>query len=178
MKLKVETKEELKYVMDFYKIPFVPIYANGKDLGKVTRDMIYEPGAWKFNPGWEFRAFQLACEQVKEIIKLKEKVSEPFKATLVYRVKEQTWMYPDVEGGIPCHHVYPKTIVRETEEEVEGTMDEVFVKCYKSNNRLRYCNGSSYHFKDKDVDKMYNLWLRIMPEDRSFHLYYGNGIVD
>lgn len=178
MELKIETKQELKYVMDFYNIPFVPIHDGKKDMGKITREMKYEPGHWRYNSGYEYLGFGLAYEQIKDIIALKENVRKPFKAILVYRVEEQTWNYPDVEGGIPCHHVYPKTVVRETENEIEGTMDEVFVTCFKSNNTMRYCNGHSYHFKDDKVSDMYYLWLKLMPEARHFDLYYGNGIVD
>lgn len=178
MELNIETKQELKYVMDFYNIPFVPIKEGKKDLGKITKDMEYKPGLYRYNKGYEYLAFELAFSQIKDVIELKEQVNKPFKAIHVYRREEMTWEYPDVEGGESRHHVYPKTISHETEHELEGTMDEVFVAHYKANNKLRYCNGSSYHFKDEKVQEKYYLWLTMMPEGRSFSLYYGNGIVD
>lgn len=178
MEINIENNQELKYVMDFYNIPFVPIKDGNKDMGKITKDMKYEAGSWKYNKGYEYLAFNLAYEQIKSIIELKERINKPFKAIEVYRKEYNEYVYPDVKGGTPYHHVYPKKAVEETESELEGTMDEVFVKHYKANNSLRYCNGYSYHFKDEKVNEMYYLWLKIMPEARSFHLYYGNGIVD
>lgn len=178
MKLKIETNQELKYVMDFYNIPFVPIKEGNKDMGKITKGMKYEAGFWKYKKECEYMAFELAYKQVKNIIELKKQINKPFKTIHVYCRKEQTWMYPDVDGETPRHHVYPRTITHEEESELEGTMDEVFVKHYKANNSLRYCNGYSYHFKDEKVNEMYYLWLKLMPKSRSFNLYYGNGIVD
>lgn len=178
MEIKIENNQELKYVMDFYNIPFVPIKNGEKDMGKITKDMKYEAGSWRYNKGCEYMAFELAYSQIKNVIELKENLNKPFKAIHVYHSEEKTWIYPDVEGGTPHHHVYPRTITHETESELEGTMDEVFVKHYKANNSLRYCNGCYYRFKDEKVSEMYYLWLKIMPEARSFKLYYGNGIVD
>lgn len=178
MELNIETKQELKYVMDFYNIPFVPIKDGKKNVGKITNDMKYEPGLYKYKKGYEYLAFELAFTQIKEVIELKKNVNKPFKAIHVYHCDKQTWEYPDVEGGEPRHHVYPRTIAHETESELEGTMDEVFVAHYKANNTLRYCNDSRYYFKDEKVQAQYQLWLIMMPAGRSFSLYYGNGIVD
>lgn len=178
MKIEIKTKEELKYVMDFYNIPFVPIRSDGKDMGKVTREMKYVAGSWKYNSGWEYLAFECAFEQISDVISLKEKINQPFEATDVLVRETMEYVYPDSENGTPRHHVYPIRVTKRTEKTVTGTMDEVFVKHYKANNSLRYCNGEWWEFKDKEVQEMYNLWLRIMPEGRSFNLYYGNGIVD
>ena len=177
--MRIESKEELKYVMDYYDIPFVPIHKDNKNMGKVTKDMKYVGGAYVFNDGFKHLAFELAFEQVKDILELKELIDKPFKATDIYHKEYDEWNYPDVEGGEPRHHVYPRTAAKEEEHEIEGaTMDEVFEKHYKANNSLRYCNGYYYKFKDEKVQKLYNLWDITMPEARSFWLYYGNGTVD
>jgi hypothetical protein len=55
----------------------------------------------------------------------------------------------------------------------------IFEKFYKMNNRLRYCNGSYYKFSTKDWQDKYNEWLKSDDyKQKSFNLYYGNGVVD
>lgn len=177
--MKIENKQELKYVMDFYGIPFVPIKNRGENVGKVTRDMEYIKGCTcALKRGYEHYAFELAYEQVHAVIDLFKNVNKPFKATDVYRCERSEYVYPDEPGGISYHHVFPEKVVTEEKIERTGTMDEVFVNHYKANNSLRYCNGDSYEFQDKEIQEMYSLWLKMMPEGRSFALYYGNGIVD
>jgi hypothetical protein len=67
-----------------------------------------------------------------------------------------------------------------SQETIAGENDiEIFEQFYKKNNSLRYCNGSYYTFVSKDWASKYNEW-----EDsddyaqKSFELYYGNGVVD
>lgn len=63
---------------------------------------------------------------------------------------------------------------------IEGNNDiEIFEKFYKENNTLRYCNGSFYKFVSKDWEDKYLNWLKSDDyKNKSFSLYYGNGIVD
>ena len=60
----------------------------------------------------------------------------------------------------------------------EGSKEEIFKKFYESNNRLRYCNGSYYKFKNKLIEKEYEEWYDSLSESTRFSMYYGNGIVD
>ena len=56
---------------------------------------------------------------------------------------------------------------------------ELFETFYKMNNRLRYCNGSYYKFQNKTLERQYNKWLQSDNyKEKSFNLYYGNGVVD
>lgn len=56
---------------------------------------------------------------------------------------------------------------------------DVFEQFYKLNNRLRYCNGAYYKFQDEEWEKKYNEWLKSDDyKNKSFQLYYGNGVVD
>lgn len=66
------------------------------------------------------------------------------------------------------------------QQEVEATSEiELFEKFYKLNNRLRYCNGSYYEWQSKDFQKKYSNWLKSDDyKQKSFNLYYGNGVVD
>jgi hypothetical protein len=56
---------------------------------------------------------------------------------------------------------------------------EMFEAFYKKNNRLRYCNGAYYAFKDKVWKDRYSEWLKSDDyKKKSFDLYYGGGVVD
>lgn len=162
--LKIETKEELKYVMDFYKIPFVPLSDGGWDLGTITKDMRYERpkgGGRRFRDGYEDMAFQLAFEQVKDVIKLKQDIDTLVTVTRTRFHKHQEWMYPDHPGAPATHHVYPITVTEEDDTEMSGTLREIFDNTHYVNDRLRYCNGTWHGFKDKDLECQYRLFLRM-----------------
>jgi len=66
------------------------------------------------------------------------------------------------------------------EDIIEGVGNvELFELFYKANNRLRYCNGCYYTWKDIDMKASYTMWLNSDDYNtKSFNLYYGNGIVD
>ena len=66
------------------------------------------------------------------------------------------------------------------EETIEAdTQTELFIKFYKLNRSLRYCNGSYYKFKDRKMGMRYQEWLKSPEyEEMSFNLYYGSSIVD
>ena len=77
-----------------------------------------------------------------------------------------------------CYTNTDPTIQRQ--ETISGNNDiEIFEKFYGLNNSLRYCNGSYYKFISQEWEDKYKEWLN--SEDysqKSFRLYYGNGIVD
>jgi len=66
------------------------------------------------------------------------------------------------------------------QETITGENDiEIFEQFYKKNNSLRYCNGSYYTFVSKDWTSKYHEWLDSDDyAQKSFELYYGNGVVD
>tara|TARA_R110002051_G_scaffold322514_1_gene413217 strand:+ start:469 stop:714 length:246 start_codon:yes stop_codon:yes gene_type:complete len=61
----------------------------------------------------------------------------------------------------------------------EGTLEQIFNKFYHENNRLRYCNGCSFKFKDEYwVGYLYDEWFDSLTKEETFKMYYGNGVVD
>lgn len=54
--------------------------------------------------------------------------------------------------------------------------DESFKKFYHENNRFKYCNGTHYAFKDKEVARRYR--EEFFPKYHTMDNYYGNGVVD
>lgn len=158
--LNIESKEELAYVMDFYKIPFVPVFDNGSYLGKVTRSMKYEKSrtGYSLRDGYHDLAFGMAFKQIKDVIALKKALDKEVTVTRTRFNRHHVWMYPDYSGAEPTHHVYPKTVTDEEHEEMTGTLREIFDNTYYRNDRLRYCNGIWLGFKDKNLDKQYRLF--------------------
>jgi hypothetical protein len=63
---------------------------------------------------------------------------------------------------------------------ITATSDiDVFEQFYKLNNSLRYCNGSFYRFHNNEWANKYQEWLHSEDyKQKSFNLYYGNGVVD
>lgn len=60
-----------------------------------------------------------------------------------------------------------------------GTPNEIYTKFYHANERLRYCNGSYFKFKDKEEQIKYISWLTTLPESARFQMMYSGGrIVD
>ena len=72
------------------------------------------------------------------------------------------------------------TSVITTQKTIENTTEiGLFEQFYKLNNSLRYCNGSHYTFKDKELEQKYQIWLKSDDyKQKSFNLFYGGGVVD
>ena len=68
--------------------------------------------------------------------------------------------------------------IKRTETLQADSEDAAFEDFYKRNNRLRYCNGSYWKFKNSEDETRYNEWLNNIGEQRRFNLYYGGGVVD
>jgi hypothetical protein len=72
-----------------------------------------------------------------------------------------------------------KSVIKSTKEITDTTEIGLFEQYYGLNNSLRYCNGSYYKFQDKQWEEKYNEWLKSDDyKNKSFNLYYGNGVVD
>ncbi len=56
---------------------------------------------------------------------------------------------------------------------------DAFEQFYKLNNSLKHCNGSYYKFHSNELANKYQEWLQSENyRQKSFNLYYGNGVVD
>lgn len=75
-----------------------------------------------------------------------------------------------------CHYVTDS--VAQREQALDGTMEEIFKEFHDLNNQLRYCNGSYYKFKTKELSDEYYKWLTSLSEATRFSMYYGTGVVD
>lgn len=113
-------------------------------------------------------------------------------SSYIYKVSNRQWL---LEQAQACISIYEQVISqwnkeitaqvdyysdyeKKRTEEWNDTFDKVCEKMERSNNRLRYCNGSYYKFADKQLEQDYVFWYHLISENRAFHLYYGNGIVD
>jgi hypothetical protein len=79
-------------------------------------------------------------------------------------------------GGFYSHSSTQLKEVEIIKADDEISIFEIF---YKKNNRLRYCNGYYYEFVSPIWKKKYDDWLKSDDyKQKSFNLYYGDGIVD
>jgi hypothetical protein len=98
-----------------------------------------------------------------------------FKTTLDYWNPKQETIVTDTG----FRYVDTKSVVTGTKEIQADTEIKLFEIFYKLNNSLRYCNGSYYQFQDAKWDEKYKEWLKSDDyKNKSFNLYYGNGVVD
>lgn len=100
-----------------------------------------------------------------------DKLNKPYRKLLKYRVKSNE----------KISYTIVEVINYEVSKEIEieaYTLEELFTKVYKMNRHFRYCNGHYYKFKDESLEKQSHQWEKDLPNEMSFSLYYGNGIVD
>lgn len=96
------------------------------------------------------------------------------------KLKEYQPLEPYLQSFKPTEF----TIIEKAYEEYRNititvtSLDELFIHLYKLNNRYKYCNGHSFHFENEGLQNQYYQWLKILPDNRSFELYYGNSVVD
>lgn len=98
-----------------------------------------------------------------------------FKATLDYwNPRNETVV---TESGF--RYFDTKSVITRTKDISDNTQIGLFEQFYKLNNSLRYCNGSHYTFQDNGWEYKYKEWLKSDDyKQKSFNLYYGNGVVD
>jgi hypothetical protein len=169
-------KATFQYLMDFYTLDRLPIYCENYHIGYVTRDLRYIKGQLRYVRS-ESYAITLAFQQIEGVIDLIKRLKENATITIVKVEERDTWEYDDGSGYV-SHHVYPKTIKTTHEHEHQGTLDSLFEKFYNMNRTYRYCNGDWFEFKDEGLRHDYSVWLDLISHQRSFDLYYGDGIVD
>lgn len=160
----MNNKQTFQYLMDFYRLDRVPIFYGNSFVGYVSRDLSYSHSNALSYMRREEDAIELAYKQINDIVSLIKELKEEAQVKVVHFW--ETWG----EGW---------NKIKKTEtKEWSGTLDDIFEKFEKENNRLRYCNGDGFKFEDANVALKYRLWSRLIPEWRSFHLYYGSGTVD
>ncbi|MBR6515477.1 MAG: hypothetical protein IKT40_01340 [Bacilli bacterium] len=108
-------------------------------------------------------------KEIIDYIEIIDSLNQPYYPLLKYREKGNFEAVVDSYSD----NVKKKEIVFKG-----NSLEELFVKFYKANNRLRYCNGSYYKFANKELEVKYYQWIAIIPNSMSFDLYYGDGIVD
>lgn len=88
-------------------------------------------------------------------------------------------MHVELDYWNPISRTNPTPTIT-SQKTISGDNDiEIFEQFYKENNSLRYCNGSFYTFISRDWDDKYRKWLHSDDyKQKSFNLYYGNGVVD
>ena len=174
--METNTKQILVYLMRFHGIKAIPLSNNCGKVELVDGQLKYNHGYGRYYTNDSY-AYEDALKSIDDVLKLKEIINQPTKQVVVKHYKHDEWEYADADGVVR-HHVYPTTVDDIEEYTIEGTFDEIFEKVERINDRLRYCNGTYHHFKDDFVKKMHSLWYKLIPSERSFDIFYGDGIVD
>lgn len=165
--------QELRYLMQFYHIENMPLFYKHKYCGKVTEKMEYDKDdAFTTFTDKEY-AFECAYDTIHDVIKIITEWNKSIKANVNFVDRSWGWIHKE-DGDV----FYGQK--NEVKQSVwEGTLDEICERMEKKNNRLRYCNGLYYEFKDEDMRQKYLYWRQLIPYGRSFALYYpGNTVVD
>ena len=166
--IKIYDKTELAYVMSYYGISEVPVFDKHCTWGKaVLKDGVVsfqkDPCIIILSEQFEEQAFAIAFKSVNDVITLKEKWNVETVQDVIYRIKD---------------YDNPKSEDREKVLTWSGTYDQLFEKMSYETSRLRYLNGRSYEFADPEVEKLYRIWNHVIPNSRSFDIYYRNATVD
>lgn len=139
-----DSKAEFQYLCDYYQISRVPIFGDGGYFcGFVTRDLRYDyTNAVRYYRNKEY-ALDVAFRQIHDVISLIKELNQAADVVIVRETSKMTWEYDDGRGYV-THHVYPKTIVTETEEVVTDTLDKVFEIFEKKESNLSLLQRCSF----------------------------------
>ena len=151
----MEKETRIKEFMNKYDLNKLPLYYDGKFVGFLDKNLSYTKGHFYYLTDREF-VLTTACIMLPQI------------ANIV-----SIWNKPISVNVLKCVDYKVSAV-----EEWKGTFDEVCEKLDVINNKLRYVNGSYYQFDDTDMQSKFKLWYELIPTERSFSLYYGDGIVD
>lgn len=152
------TPQEFQYLMKFHNLDVAPVMQNGNFYGFITEDLRYTHSHCLRYFESKAYATLLAIENLDNYIEQVKKL----RSTDVVTVNA---VYHDTHSADEVH-------------QYSGTYDQVFESLQRYNNRMRYCNGCYAEFEDKEVKALYRIWQVVLPESRSFDMYYQGGIVD
>lgn len=151
----MDRETRIKDFMNKYGLNKLPLYCEGKHVGYLDKDLSYTKGHFYSltNRNVELNVADFMLPIIENIINI--------------------WNKPISVNVLKCVDYKVSEV-----EEWKGTFDEVCEKLDVLNNKLRYCNGHYYKFDSTDMQLKFKLWYDLIPDARSFSLYYGNGIVD
>ena len=184
--MNIETKQELQYIMQFNNIPYVNIEDHGHDMGKVTKDMKYEPSEFRrYKKEYEYLAFEVACKQLSqdydELQAWKEASKKVFVTRLLYGTykgeKKPSTGYCWKSDLEKCHIRVSKDVNGCLL--LEGRFHDL--KNFRSyaNDHMRYCQ-ERYYLESEDVNHYIELSDRygLRNADDDSYEWWRVGIVD
>lgn len=184
--MKIQTKDELQYMMAYLNIPYVTITDEGHDMGKVTRDMKYEGGSrYQYRKGYEYRAFERACSALSadyELIQEWQKdCNKIFAARLLYGlysgekriVNGYRWLSDIKKCNIHIEKDADGKLV------FYGYINDLKNFCSYANDHMRYCQ-EGYYIENEDVNRYIELANRygLRSETDANYEWWRVGIVD
>lgn len=161
--MNIETKQELQYVMQFNNIPYVRIVDDGHNMGKVTKDMKYEPNEfWRYKKEYEYLAFDVARKQLSQDYDELQAWKEASKKVFVTRLLYGKWKEEKKpETGYCWKSDFEKCHIRVSKDVngcllLQGMANDL--KNFRSyaNDHMRYCQ-ERYYLENEDVNRLIEL---------------------
>ncbi len=183
--IKIETKEELRYMMQFLGIPYVRIMDGGNDMGKVTRDMKYEPGFYRYKSGYVGLAFDIASRRLSQDYELLQEWKEESKKTYITRLLYGTYKgEKKAETGYCWKSDFEKCHIAVSKDVngcllLQGRVNDLKNFCSYANDHMKYCQ-EGYYLESVDVNALIELSDRYGLKNAGDDDYdpYRIGIVD
>ena len=181
----IETKQELKYVMDFYGLKKIPVINDNKRLGIINSNLCYERSEyWSYKSGYEHLAFADAIRKVNEdmenIKTWREKSKKIYETRLVYCGKTKSiengycWTSDIKDSGVGVKKDADGYLV------FFGNINSLRKFLSYAKNHWRYCYNSDYKYENAELCELMQLFsdYGIYAPYDSFSEYYHNSIVD
>jgi hypothetical protein len=185
--MKIQTKEELQYMMAYLNIPYVTIITEeGHKMGKVTRDMKYEGGTYyQYRKGYEHCAFERACSALSAdyegIQEWHKDCNKIFATRLLYGlysgekrlVDGYRWLSDIKKCNIHIEKDADGKLV------FNGYINDLKNFCSYANDHMSYCQ-EGYYIENEDVNRYIELANRygLRRETDADYEWWRVGIVD
>ena len=149
-------------MMQFLSIPYVCIIDGGKNMGKVTQEMKYEPGFYSYKSGYVGLAFDIACKTLMQDYERLHEWKEASKKTYVTRLLYGTYKgEKKAETGYCWKNDFEKCHIAVSKDVngcllLDGRVNDL--KNFRSyaNDHMKYCQ-EGYYLESADVNGLIEL---------------------
>ena len=176
--MEIRTKEELKYIIDFYGIGDITIFSQGDPLsrriGRLSNELkySYSPYQEHLKREYEYLAIDYVIRFVNryidKIAKWREVAARKFETAVVHGEKDKefnsglySWTVDFKDSGVEV-----LKIENDSNVIIRGTINQLRKFKEYANNHLRYCGGY-YSYENTEVLE----WLCVFREFGLFEKY-------
>lgn len=189
--MKITNKQELRYVMDFYNIPYVRIEYDNKDFGKVfrasTKYLSCERGGWVFKQNHDEQVIERAMFHINADADMFEEWNTISKQKFTTRLQYVEYECGKLVTKRNCTSYCWESDLTECNVEVNkneddslsltATIFELSNFLRYANDHMRYCSGCRYSYGDEEVNKWMKFCEKYGFTDEKYK-WWRIGIVD